>query len=114
MRLMICFCFFLLALLPCAAQDDAATEKAQTFPRSRAQKIGTSIDILANVRRAIAQSHRNETETYKAVSMRLIQCAVSYQVFSKDRSADVETSAKYTDAADVYGSVAAFLYADNM
>jgi hypothetical protein len=86
-------------ILPCAAQ----------WPRSKAEQIGTMIDILTAVRDTVARHyHGQEAIAYKRTSVRMLQCAILFDLLEKSDDPTVE--AARTDASAVLSAASGALY----
>ena len=87
---------------------------AETFiplRKSRTEKINSAIDMLATIKAATARSRANrETETYKQVGTRLVECSFAYDILSKSANNDEKTKATFGDGADIYKLVATFIF----
>src|SRR3979411_1425008 len=81
---------FLLAMLV------ASPTRAQApLPRvAKADQVALLADMLHAIKTSVVQRHRGqEVAIYKAVSLRLAQCAAAYSTLARDASTDAATRA---------------------
>src|SRR3981081_4270684 len=85
-----CLLVFLLAMLvasPTRAQ-------APLPPVAKADQVALLADMLHAIKTSVVQRHRGqEVAIYKAVSLRLAQCAAAYGTLARDASTDAATRA---------------------
>ena len=92
-------------VLPCLAQT------ALPLRKSRTEKINSAIDMLATIKAATAQTRAGrETQTYKQIGTRLIECSLTYAMLAKNASNDEKTRAAFADGMDIYDLVATFIF----
>jgi hypothetical protein len=100
---------FLLAMLvasPTRAQ-------APSPPVAKADQVALLADMLHAIKTSVVQRHRGqEVAIYKAVSLRLAQCAAAYGTLARDASTDTATRAWYSATMDVYAKASSALYPD--
>jgi hypothetical protein len=83
-------------------------------PAAKADQVALLADMLHAIKTSVVQRRRgHESASYKAVSLRLAQCAVAYSTLARDVSTDGATRAWYGATMDVYAKASAAIYPDN-
>jgi hypothetical protein len=76
----------------------------------RSNRSNRTIDMLASVKTAMAQaSEESRTDTYKSVSMKLLQCSAMYDAMATAPPPDA-TPEKLSNLSSVYKDAAGILY----
>jgi hypothetical protein len=96
-----------LAVVLCVSSASAQVPAAKM---TEAQKIDFYIDMLVRIKTAVGQQKSTAAPLYRAVSLRVMTCAVVYGMFSKNPRNDDPTQAGYSVAAELYAKVAGSLY----
>jgi TonB family protein len=87
--------------------------KTSAPPLSKTEQIDKAIDMLANIKSAVAQNRKEaELETYKAVSVRLFQCSAAYGALATTTPSDAKISESLSSTSSVFNDASAILYPD--
>jgi len=78
---------------------------------TQADRTAMVIDMLKGIK-AVVQKHRagKEVATYKIVSVRLFNCALTYGMLAKNPNADISTKAWFSVSVEAYRKSATTLY----